>query len=207
MEAWRLFSYPWVHANLLHVLINILGLTPLIQSFERSNGTLKTLWLFLILPYTLFPALIYIFIIYLLPSMMFYEPILVGASGWIFSLLVWQSYRVNHFSLFGYIQISSHLYPPILILLIKILIPSSTFWGHVAGWIVGHLHGYGVLNWCIPRGYYFERIEGWSLVERCIVHSSRWVRAEVDGGLWLPVSASGTGPGVGGSSTYGSAFN
>ncbi|RKP13018.1 hypothetical protein BJ684DRAFT_20469 [Piptocephalis cylindrospora] len=204
-EIWRIFSYPWVHANLPHVLFNILALTPLIQSFERSNGTLKTLWLFLILPYTLFPAVLYLGAAYgLLPVLI--DSVVVGASGWFFSMLVWQSYRVPHFSVFGFFQVSSHLYPLFLLLILSILIPSSSFWGHVAGWAVGHLHGYGALGWCIPRGYYFERIEGWSLLERQIVHSSRWVKAEVDGGLWLPVSADGTGPGVGGSASYGSAF-
>jgi membrane associated rhomboid family serine protease len=44
--AHRLTSFPLIHLNLFHALVNIVALTPLMERFESEYGTLTTLALF-----------------------------------------------------------------------------------------------------------------------------------------------------------------
>jgi membrane associated rhomboid family serine protease len=44
--AYRLSTYPLIHQNVIHAILNILALTPLMERFESEYGTLTTLALF-----------------------------------------------------------------------------------------------------------------------------------------------------------------
>jgi membrane associated rhomboid family serine protease len=44
--AHRLSTYPFVHLNIFHTIINLMALTPLLEKFEGENGTLTTLIMF-----------------------------------------------------------------------------------------------------------------------------------------------------------------
>ena len=46
MPAYRITTFPLIHLNLVHALINILALTPLLERFELEYGSLTTLALF-----------------------------------------------------------------------------------------------------------------------------------------------------------------
>lgn len=45
--VYRLNTFPFIHLNWFHMLMNILALTPLLERFERESGTLTSLALFL----------------------------------------------------------------------------------------------------------------------------------------------------------------
>jgi membrane associated rhomboid family serine protease len=44
--VYRLNTFPLMHLNVLHVIFNVLALTPLLERFESEFGTLVTLALF-----------------------------------------------------------------------------------------------------------------------------------------------------------------
>jgi glycosylphosphatidylinositol transamidase len=44
--AHRLSTYPLVHLNFFHALVNVIALTPLIERFEHDHGTLTSFALF-----------------------------------------------------------------------------------------------------------------------------------------------------------------
>jgi len=44
--VYRINTFPFIHLNIFHVVMNILALTPLLERFEREHGTLTTLALF-----------------------------------------------------------------------------------------------------------------------------------------------------------------
>lgn len=56
----RLNTYPFIHLNWFHALMNIIALTPLLERFERESGTLTALALFLG-PLSTLPAGLYLF--------------------------------------------------------------------------------------------------------------------------------------------------
>jgi hypothetical protein len=67
------------------------------------------------------------------------DTVVVGASGWFFSILVWRAYQTARFSFFGLFEVSSQMYPILLLGIIGLLIPESSFFGHLCGFLTGHL--------------------------------------------------------------------
>ncbi len=43
----RVNTFPFIHLNIFHAILNILALTPLLERFESEHGTLTSLALFL----------------------------------------------------------------------------------------------------------------------------------------------------------------
>lgn len=46
VTAYRLSTFPLIHLNFFHALVNVLALTPLMERFEGEYGTLTTVALF-----------------------------------------------------------------------------------------------------------------------------------------------------------------
>lgn len=46
MAVYRLNTFPFIHLNFFHAVMNILALTPLLERFETEYGTLTALALF-----------------------------------------------------------------------------------------------------------------------------------------------------------------
>lgn len=44
--AYRMNTFPLIHLNFLHALLNVLALTPLMERFESEYGTLTSLAMF-----------------------------------------------------------------------------------------------------------------------------------------------------------------
>lgn len=44
--AYRINTFPLIHLNIIHAILNVLALTPLLERFESEYGTLTTLALF-----------------------------------------------------------------------------------------------------------------------------------------------------------------
>ncbi len=44
---YRVNTFPFIHLNIFHTILNILALTPLLERFESEYGTLTSLALFL----------------------------------------------------------------------------------------------------------------------------------------------------------------
>lgn len=45
--VYRLNTFPFIHTGFLHMLLNAVCLTPLMERFEAENGTLNTLAMFM----------------------------------------------------------------------------------------------------------------------------------------------------------------
>ena len=45
-EAYRMNTFPLIHLNFMHALLNVLALTPLLERFESEYGTLTSLAMF-----------------------------------------------------------------------------------------------------------------------------------------------------------------
>lgn len=59
--AYRINTFPLIHLNIFHALLNVVALTPLLERFESEYGTLTTLALFFG-PLTTVPAIAYLII-------------------------------------------------------------------------------------------------------------------------------------------------
>ncbi|KAK0724812.1 rhomboid protein 2 [Lasiosphaeris hirsuta] len=146
---YRLNTFPFIHLNIFHALMNALALAPLLERFESEHGTLTSLALFFG-PLTTIPAFIYLFVEkFILRS----NTTVMGASMWVFLLLgieAIRTYRVNPYFVISTYNIPTWTSPLALLVVIAALVPSSSFLGHLSGLVVGYICGLGYLKFLAP---------------------------------------------------------
>jgi membrane associated rhomboid family serine protease len=47
LSVYRLNTFPFIHMGFLHMIVNLIVLTPLMERFEAEHGTLNTTALFM----------------------------------------------------------------------------------------------------------------------------------------------------------------
>ncbi|GAB7361230.1 hypothetical protein MBLNU230_g1291t1 [Neophaeotheca triangularis] len=156
---YRMNTYPLLHVNFFHYLLNLIALIPLLERFEAENGTITTLLLFTG-PFGLLPGGLYTLIErFILQS----NTAVYGASVFVFLLLCSEAiktYRQNpHFTISTY-SIPTWTSPLILILVIHFLVPATSLLGHLCGGAVGYLWGLGWIRFLAPNEKILRWIEG-----------------------------------------------
>lgn len=158
-SMYRINTFPLVHVGLFHALSNVLALTPLLERFEAENGTLTTLVLF-IGPLSTIPALLYTFIETVILKM---DTQILGASIWVFTLLAIEAMKTfqtyPHFML-GSMPIPTWISPLVMAIFVSVLIPNTSFLGHLCGLAFGYGWGLGYLKFLAPPERILRWIEG-----------------------------------------------
>ncbi|KAH7322974.1 rhomboid family protein [Stachybotrys elegans] len=157
-SAYRLSTYPLIHQNVIHAILNILALTPLMERFESEYGTLTTLALFFG-PLTTVPSFLYLFIEAVI--LRGNTPVL-GASLWVFVLLGMESirtYRSNPYLVIGTYHIPTWTTPLLMVLGVAALIPGTSLLGHLCAVGFGYFCGLGYLKYLAPPEWALRWIE------------------------------------------------
>ena len=126
-EWYRLFSCIFVHAGILHLMLNMYALYVIGGQMESYLGKLKYAFVFLLsgLVGSLF-------------SLIFTNSVSVGASGAIFGLLGSLLYFGYHYRLVLGNSLKHDIIPVILVnLLIGLMIPGVDVWAHIGGLVGG----------------------------------------------------------------------
>ncbi|KAK5993127.1 Rhomboid-type serine protease 2 [Cladobotryum mycophilum] len=156
--GYRLSTFPLIHLNFIHVLLNVVALTPLLERFESEYGTLTTLALFFG-PLTTIPAILYLFIELVILRA---NNAVMGASMWIFLLLGMEAirtYRSNPYLVIGTHHIPTWTTPLLMIIVVAALIPSTSLLGHLCGLGVGYIAGLGYVKFLAPPEWALRWIE------------------------------------------------
>lgn len=157
--VYRLNTYPLLHRDILHYLLNTIALIPLLERFESEHGTVVTFILFTG-PFGLLPGGMYT----LLERFIFrLNGAAVGASVWVFLLLcneAIKTYRQNPYFELGDFKIPTWTTPLFLILVINFLVPHTSLLGHLCGAAVGYLWGLGYIRFLAPHDKILKWIEG-----------------------------------------------
>ncbi|KAG5949922.1 putative rhomboid protease [Claviceps sorghi] len=156
--GYRLSTFPLVHLNLLHAILNVVALTPLMERFENEYGTLTSLALFFG-PLTTVPALLYVAI----ERLVFRgNRSVMGASIWVFLLLgieAIRTYRSNPQITIGTYHIPTWTTPLFMMFVTAVLIPNTSMLGHLCGVAVGYVCGLGYLKFLAPPEWALRWIE------------------------------------------------
>jgi membrane associated rhomboid family serine protease len=157
--VYRLNTYPLLHRDIFHFLLNTVTLIPLLERFESEHGTVVTFILFTgafgLIPGGIYTVLeLYIFRL---------NGAAIGASVWVFLLLAneaMKQYRINpYFNVLDY-RIPTWTTPLIFIMVIAFLVPHTSFLGHLCGAATGYLWGSGYMRWLAPADWILRWIEG-----------------------------------------------
>jgi len=156
---YRTNTFPLIHAGFFHMLLNTIAITPLLERFEAEYGTLTSLALFFG-PLSTIPALIYTFIE---RGILRGNTAVIGASVWVFTLLgaeAIKTYRTNPNFVIGTTQIPTWTTPLVLAIFTSVLVPNTSFLGHLSGLAVGYLWGLGYIKFLAPPEKILRWIEG-----------------------------------------------
>ncbi|KAH6886482.1 rhomboid family protein [Thelonectria olida] len=156
--AYRLSTFPLVHLNFLHALVNVLALTPLMERFEGEYGTLTTVALFFG-PLTTIPGVLYVFIE---RAILRSNNSVVGASVWVFLLLGMEAirtFKTNPYLVIGTHHIPTWTMPLLMMLVVGALVPRTSLLGHLCGILVGYVGGLGYVKYLAPPEWALRWIE------------------------------------------------
>ncbi|KAM3550784.1 hypothetical protein MY1884_008064 [Beauveria asiatica] len=175
--AHRINTFPLIHLNILHAILNIVALTPLMERFENEYGTLTSLALFFgretSLPLgallteivlteaalTTVPAVLYLVIE---SGILRLNNAIMGASIWVFLLLgieAIRTYRSNPHLVIGTHHIPTWTTPLLLAFVIAALVPNSSLLGHLCGLAVGYIAGLGYVKYIAPPEWALRWLE------------------------------------------------
>ncbi|KAL9631521.1 MAG: hypothetical protein Q9164_005845 [Protoblastenia rupestris] len=156
---YRLNTYPLIHLNFIHVLLNTIALVPLLERFEADHGTLLSAALFLG-PLSTLPAAAYLLIERVILRG---NTAVMGASVWVFVILgveAIKAFRANPYFAIGTNRIPTWSTPLVLLVFVAALVPNTSFLGHLCSVGVGYGYGLGYLKFLAPPEKILRWIEG-----------------------------------------------
>lgn len=171
----RLSNYPLIHLSLLHLIFNMMALFGPLNVFEAQHGTVHT-GVVLNLS-ALFTGLLYC----ILGKLLYPDVSVAGASGWCFTFFGYFSVKEAaikpEYQILGTSFSFPTLYMPcIMLVLISVIMPGASFWGHFFGLVVGYFIGFKepLFAKVMPPSWIIIKIE--SKLDRLISLIPSWVK-------------------------------
>ncbi|KAK4799460.1 hypothetical protein SAY86_024825 [Trapa natans] len=173
-QVYRIFTSVIFHGSLLHVMFNMLALVPLGSDLERLMGSIRLLYIMILLAMS--NAVLHLLIAVLIAHNPFhpYEYLMnecaIGFSGILFSLIVIETSLsgAQSRSIFGLFNVPAQWYPWILLIIFQILMSNVSLLGHLCGILSGFAYSYGLFNKLIPGTSFYAAIEASRFLSTCI---------------------------------------
>lgn len=144
--------YIFPHVNFIHLFVNLISLFPLISAFERANGTVYT-------GITLNLLAVLTAIMYCIPGLLLYpKDGVAGLLAIVFSFLTYFCQKEHTLTPVIFlmrvanhdVSIPTEYFQFVNLFVIAVLIPSTSFFGHLAGIGAGYLLAYDYLKVLYP---------------------------------------------------------
>lgn len=173
-QVYRIFTAILFHGSLLHVLFNMMALVPLGSELERIMGSVRFLYVIILLATTnaVFHLLIALLVAY--NPIHSYEYLMnecaIGFSGILFSMIVIETSLSGQQSrsVFGLFNVPAKWYAWILLVVFQLVMSNVSLLGHLCGILSGFAYSYGLFNFLIPGPSFYSKIEASSLLSSCM---------------------------------------
>ncbi|CAM8980835.1 unnamed protein product [Rhodiola kirilowii] len=173
-QAYRIYTAIIFHGSMLHVMFNMMALVPLGSELERIMGSVRLLYLILLLATT--NAILHLLIAVIVAYNPFYgygylmNECAIGFSGILFSMIVIETSLsgVQYRSVFGLFNVPAKWYAWILLIVFQLLMSNVSLLGHLCGILSGFAYTYGLFNLLIPGASFYSSIEGSSWLSACV---------------------------------------
>ncbi|KAI6673904.1 hypothetical protein NL676_001810 [Syzygium grande] len=172
-QVYRIYTSIVFHGSLLHVFFNMLALVPLGAELERLMGSVRLLYIIVLLATC--NAVFHLFIALLADHNPFHSYHLmdecsIGFSGVLFSLIVIETSLsgIQSRSVFGLFNVPAKWYAWILLVAFQLLMSNVSLLGHLSGILSGFAYTYGLFNYLIPGTSFYSAIEASSLLSTCV---------------------------------------
>ncbi|KAM0053267.1 putative serine endopeptidase [Helianthus debilis subsp. tardiflorus] len=173
-QVYRVFTSILFHGSILHLVFNMMALVPLGSELERVMGSIRLLYVIVLLATT---SAIFHLLITLIAAFNpvysydhFMDECAIGFSGVLFSMIVIETSLsgVQSRSVFGLFNVPAKLYPWMLLVLFQLLMTNISLLGHLCGILSGFAYTYGLFNFIIPGSSFFSGIESASWLSTCV---------------------------------------
>ncbi|KAM7500005.1 hypothetical protein LguiA_024419 [Lonicera macranthoides] len=173
-QVYRIYTSIIFHGSLLHVLFNMLALVPLGSELERVMGSIRLLYITILLATS--NAILHLLIALLVAYNPIYSnPFLmnecaIGFSGILFSMIVIETSLsgAQSRSVFGLFNVPAKWYPWLLLVVFQLLMTNVSLLGHLSGILSGFAYTYGLFNILIPGTSFYSAIESSSWLAGCV---------------------------------------
>ncbi|KMZ75328.1 Rhomboid family protein [Zostera marina] len=173
-QVYRIFTAILFHGSLLHLFFNMLALVPLGAELERIMGSVRLLYLIILLATT--NAILHILIALIVshnpihPFPYFMNECAIGFSGVLFSMIVIETSLsgVQSRSMFGLFNIPAKLYAWALLIAIQLLATNVSLLGHLCGILSGFAYTYGLFSYLLPGQSFYSSIESFPILSACL---------------------------------------
>ncbi|CAA6662818.1 unnamed protein product [Spirodela intermedia] len=173
-QVYRIYTAVLFHGSLLHVLFNMLALVPLGTELERIMGSVRLVYLMLLLATS--NGLLHLIIaltvannpFHPFPSLM--NECAIGFSGVLFSMIVIETSLsgIQSRSVFGLFNVPTKWYPWILLILFQFLASNVSLLGHLCGILSGFAYTYGIFQYVTPGPAFYSAVESSSILSSCL---------------------------------------
>ncbi|XP_058003310.1 rhomboid-like protein 15 isoform X2 [Hevea brasiliensis] len=173
-QVYRIYTSIIFHGSLLHVLFNMLALVPLGSELERIMGSIRLLYLTILLATSnaIFHLLIALLVAHnpFRPNQYLMDECAIGFSGILFSMIVIETSLsgVQSRSVFGLFNVPAKWYAFILLIVFQLLMTNVSLLGHLCGILSGFAYTYGLFNVLMPGTTFYSAIEASSLLSSCV---------------------------------------
>lgn len=173
-QVYRVFTSIFFHGSILHLVFNMLALVPLGSELERVMGSIRLLYMIVLLATSsaVFHLLITLIAAYnpIQSYYYFMDECAIGFSGVLFSMIVIETSLsgAQYRSVFGLFNVPAKLYPWILLVVFQLLMTNISLLGHLCGILSGFAYTYGLFNFIIPGSSFYSGIESSSWLSTCV---------------------------------------
>ncbi|XWS59317.1 hypothetical protein CRYUN_Cryun08bG0111500 [Craigia yunnanensis] len=173
-QVYRIYTSIIFHGSLLHVLFNMLALVPLGSELERIMGSIRLLYMIILLATSnaIFHLIIALFVAHnpFLPYQYLMNECAIGFSGILFSMIVIETSLsgVQSRSVFGLFNVPAKWYALILLVVFQLLMTNVSLLGHLCGILSGFAYTYGLFNFLFPGPSFYSAIESSSWLASCV---------------------------------------
>ncbi|CDF34719.1 unnamed protein product [Chondrus crispus] len=163
LAVYRIFTSPFFHGGLFHILFNTIAWMIIGRDYERTIGTLAATYSIFVLLIPLI-AILHCSAAYLIDALAqtsFRNECAIGLSGVLFAILV-VNVEVSpgtSVNVFGFFSMPKRWYPWALAAILQLLSPRLSILGHLSGIVLGYALVYGYLNRLSPSDYKLEDFE------------------------------------------------
>lgn len=173
-QVYRVYTSILFHGSILHILFNMLALVPLGSELERIMGSLRLLFMIVLLATT--NAVFHLIIALLIAHNPFYpyhyimDECAIGFSGILFSMIVIETNLsgVQSRSVFGVFNVPAKWYAWILLVVFQLLMSNVSLLGHLCGILSGFAYTYGLFNFLMPATSFYSTLESFSCISSCV---------------------------------------
>ncbi|KAL3625122.1 Rhomboid-like protein 15 [Castilleja foliolosa] len=173
-QVYRVYTAILFHGSLLHVLFNMMALSPMGSELERIMGSIRLLYIIILLAVS--NAILHLVIALLVahnpfhPDQYLMDQCSIGFSGILFSMIVIETSLsgVQSRSFFGLFNVPAKWYVCILLGVFQLLMTNVSFLGHLCGILSGYAYTFGLFNVLIPGTSFYSSIESSTWMSACV---------------------------------------